>query len=77
MIESHGFTLVTRRLIDPPPLLLGKNKSCYESKRKMIERSSIPAGIYLLKVDNRNTRTRREISSKLTIKTQETLKHIS
>ena len=27
------------------------------------------AGIYLLKVDNRNTRTRCEICSKLTIKT--------
>ena len=30
-----------------------------------------PAGIYLLKVNNRNTRTRCEIYSKLTIKTPE------
>ena len=30
-----------------------------------------PAGIYLFKVDNRNTRTRCEICSKLTIKTPE------
>ena len=30
-----------------------------------------PAGIYLLKVNNRNTRTRREICSKLTINTPE------
>ena len=30
-----------------------------------------PAGIYLLKVNNRNTRTRCEICSKLTIKTSE------
>ena len=30
-----------------------------------------PAGIYLLKVNNRNTRTRFEICSKLTIKTPE------
>ena len=30
-----------------------------------------PAGIYLLKVNNRNTRTRCDISSKLTIKIQE------
>ena len=29
----------------------------------------IPANIYLLKVNNRNTRTRREIYSKLKIKT--------
>ena len=32
---------------------------------------SVPAGIYLLKVNNRNTRTRCEICSKLTIKTSE------
>ena len=31
----------------------------------------IPAGIYLLKVNNRNTRTRCETCSKLTIKTPE------
>ena len=30
-----------------------------------------PTGIYLLKVNNRNTRTRYEICSKLTIKTPE------
>ena len=30
-----------------------------------------PVGIYLLKVNNRNTRTRCEICSKLTIKTPE------
>ena len=32
---------------------------------------TIPVGIYLLKVNNRNTRTRCEICSKLTIKTPE------
>ena len=32
---------------------------------------SFPAGIYLLKVNNRNTRTRCEICSKLTIETLE------
>ena len=31
----------------------------------------IPAGIYLLKINNRNARTRCEICSKLTIKTPE------
>ena len=31
--------------------------------------NTLPAGIYLLKVNNRNTRTRCEICSKLTIKT--------
>ena len=30
-----------------------------------------PAGIYMLKVNNRNTRTRREISSKLTVRIPE------
>ena len=33
--------------------------------------SAAPVGIYLLKVNNRNTRTRCEICSKLTIKTPE------
>ena len=32
---------------------------------------AIPAGVYLLKVNNRNTRTRCEICSKLTINTTE------
>ena len=36
-----------------------------------IRSNSNPAGIYLLKVNNRNTRTRCEICSKLTIKTPE------
>ena len=31
----------------------------------------VPAGIYLLRVNNRNTRTRHEICLKLTIKTPE------
>ena len=35
--------------------------------------SSIPLGIYLLKVKGRNTRARREICSKLTIKISERL----
>ena len=33
--------------------------------------ATVPAGIYLLKVNNRNNRTRYEICSKLTIKTPE------
>ena len=37
-----------------------------------LEKSSTdPVGIYLLKVNNRNTRTRCEICSKLTIRTPE------
>ena len=35
------------------------------------QNSSIPVGIHLLKVNNRNTKTRCEICSKLTIKTPE------
>ena len=35
------------------------------------ENALMPAGIYLLKVGNRNTRTRCQICSKLTIKTPE------
>ena len=37
----------------------------------LLHGTSNPAGIYLLKVNNRNTRTRCEICSKLTIKTPE------
>ena len=33
--------------------------------------NALPVGIYLLKVNNRNTRTRRKICSKLTKKTSE------
>ena len=35
------------------------------------DQSNIPAGIYKSKVNNRNTRTRSEVCSKLTVKTQE------
>ena len=42
-----------------------------QKRTKQIKRTSAsyPAGIYLLKVNNRNTRTRREICSNLTTKT--------
>ena len=39
--------------------------------QKGIRNASYPAGIYLFKVNNRNTRTRCEICSKLTINTPE------
>ena len=68
----------------PKKVIKGNNKPHLNKKlRKVItERSRlknkankskqpIPAGIYLLKVNNRNTRTRCEICSKLTIKTPE------
>ena len=42
-----------------------------QTKHEKRKNHSIPAGIYLLKVNNRNTRTRCEICSKLTIKTPE------
>ena len=40
---------------------------------KIVKRHKLvtPVGIYLLKVNNRNTRSRSEICSKLTIKTPE------
>ena len=37
----------------------------------LLSNSSDPVNIYVLKVSNRNTRKRREICSKLTIKTPE------
>ena len=41
----------------------------YEDENNL--KINIPAGIYLLKVNDRNTRTRCEICSKLTVKTPE------
>ena len=45
--------------------------TCYHRYVRSKEQAENPAGIYLLKVNNRNTRTRREICSKLTIKKPE------
>ena len=39
----------------------------------MLQGQKIPAGIYLLKLNNRKTKTMCEICSKLTIKTPETI----
>ena len=44
---------------------------CSELNNQAVSEDANPAGIYLLKVNNRNTRTRCEICSKLTIKTPE------
>ena len=49
---------------------LSKNVNKKMSVRKVIT-FNFPVGIYLLKVNNRNTTTRCEICSKLTIKTPE------
>ena len=43
----------------------------YFDEKALIEKSSNPAGNYMFKVNNRNTRTRCEICSKLIIKTPE------
>ena len=63
------------------PYFVKSNASLFELKRKLKTLGSInyshlicknyPAGIYLLKVNNRNNRTRCEICLKLTIKTPE------
>ena len=44
---------------------------CYKLKKIYVELENSPVSIYLLKVNNRNTRARCEICSKLTIKTPE------
>ena len=46
---------------------INSKKGCFGNKWV----NNYPAGIYLLKVNNRNTRTRCEIFSKLTIKIPE------
>ena len=45
------------------------NPFCRPSKRKSAELDVIPVGIYMFKVNNRNTSTRCEICSKLIIMT--------
>ena len=44
---------------------------CFKSNASTATPDEFPAGIYLFKVNNRNTRTRCEICSKLTINTPE------
>ena len=56
----------------PETKLLGtahKNVLMSRYRNQIGRTSGIPAGIFLFKVNNRNTRTRCEICSKLTIKT--------
>ena len=45
--------------------------NCFKTTLKVIKTWDYPAGNYKFKVNNRNTRTRYEIYSKLTIKTPE------
>ena len=72
------FDLETRKLIPSPKVAtydLQPTMSAMEvgqAVRKIFKRfRSSPASIYLLKVNNRNTRKKCEICSKLTIKTPE------
>ena len=57
----------------PSPNIKQKLRSelfpCYFTLSQKVLKRLLPAGIYLLKVNNRNTRKRCEICSKLTIKT--------
>ena len=51
-----------------------KKEILFQKENKFIQirnSNGVPVGIYLLKVNNRNTRIRCEICSKLTIKTPE------
>ena len=68
-ISMKYFTQTLRRIWD----LL--KQPWWNSPEKIVHNyqplSTFPAGIYLLKVNNSNTRTRCEICSKLTIKTPE------
>ena len=50
---------------------LGQRDGVFVESTNKHQMKAIPAGIYLLKVNNRNTRTRCVICSKLTIKTPE------
>ena len=56
---------------DPFQLTFTCSKSKIDSLQKGVTAKSYQANIYLVKVNNRNTRKRCEIFSKLTIKTPE------
>ena len=62
------FTEYTRWLVQPFTVCFGRGISKMNLLR-FATFTNNPAGIYLLKVNGRNTRTRCEICSKLTIKT--------
>ena len=53
-------------------LQMEKNYKVFNARCQIIKFRTVQASIYLLKVNKRNTRTRREICSKLTIKTPTT-----
>ena len=72
MLLKHSFILVrwVRFLKYENISLRDKGECPYQSNFATLQLVN-PAGIYLFKVNNRNTRTRCEICSKLTIKTAE------
>ena len=61
-ITCHAYHPLCRTIMHPLGLTYGKWE---------MAKSPFPVGIYLLKVNNKNSRTRWEICSKLTIKTPE------
>ena len=69
-VPLRDFYLIKQRLRDVSCRI---DYLCLNHERKEYQRptEAFPAGIYLLKVNNRNTRTKCEICSKLTIKTPE------
>ena len=75
--ESSNWELPHRKLIPFETKISGKKSHHFYLRKKWLDIAKAvapryyPAGIYLLKVKNRNTRTRCEICSKLTIKAPE------
>ena len=66
--DDHGRILIVDANIDDQNFVL---INFYNANTEPEQMNTIPAGIYLLKVNNRSTRARCEICSKLTIKTPE------
>ena len=60
-----------RKVVDNNAEIFEEKQITNEFNNFLINVGPSPVGIYLLKVNNRNTRTRCEICSKLTIKTSE------
>ena len=70
-MQNFGLVLQIRIITNPSLIYVSVLLDYAINKSKVADVHLFPAGIYLLKINNRNNRTRCEICAKLTIKTLE------
>ena len=69
--DTDVLLLYSKYMVKRTWVLRYENEKCADTETVSPYLGKYPVGIYLLKVNNRSTRTRCEICSKLTIKTPE------